>query len=159
MPNVTRWLQLFDKRGIRYSHSVHTRAATARGAADSERIPAHELAKTVVYFGSSGFGIVVLPADKMANLAKVERLVGLSHIRLATEKELEGLFPNCEVGAMPPFGENFDMPVLVDAGIVDEFIAFTLGTHRDIVRLSFTDFQRLARPKIAAIAEEHLAYA
>jgi len=159
MPNVTRWLQFFDKRRIRYSHSQHTRTATARGAADSERMPAHELAKTVVYFGSSGFGIVVVPADKMADLAKVGRLTGLSHIRLATEKELEGLFPNCEVGAMPPFGEKFDMPVLVDAGIVDEFIAFTLGTHRDVFRISFADFQRLAHPKIAAIATEHLAYA
>lgn len=158
MPNVTRWLQFFEKRRIRCSHSVHARAATAIGTAESERIPAHELAKTVVYFGSSGFGIVVMPADKMADLAKVGRLVGLSHIRLATERELEGLFPNCEVGAMPPFGENFDMPVLVDAGIVGEFIAFTLGTHRDVFRISFADFQRLARPKIAAIAEERLAY-
>ena len=157
MPTVNRWLQFFDRKGVRCSHSVHVRAATARGVAESERMPAHELAKTVVYFGSSGFGIVVIPADKMVDLVKVGRLVGLSHIRLATERELEGLFPECEVGAMPPFGENIEMPVLVDAGIVGEFIAFTLGTHRDVFRISFADFQRLARPKIAAITENCFA--
>ncbi|MDE3196287.1 MAG: YbaK/EbsC family protein [Acidobacteriota bacterium] len=159
MPDIGRWLQYFDKRHIRYSHSTHTRTSTARGTADSERVPAHELAKTVVYFGSSGFGIVVVPADKMVDLPKVGRLMGLSHIRLATEKELEGLFPDCEIGAMPPFGENCEMPVLVDAGIVGEFIAFTLGTHRDVIRLSFADFQRLARPKIAAITEDRFVHA
>ena len=73
-------------------------------------------------------------------------------IRLASETELMRLFPDCELGAMPPFGDGCELPVIVDAAIAGEFIAFTLGTHKDIVRMSFADFQRIARPKVGAIA-------
>ena len=152
---IDRWLEYLDRRQIRYSHSTHPRAETARATADAERVPAHELAKTVVYFGESGFGIAAVPADQLVDLVKLRRLLDLKYIRLADETEIAELFPDCELGAMPPFGNGCEMPVIVDSGIAGEFIAFTLATHRDIVRMSFADFQRLAKPKVASFAASH----
>jgi Ala-tRNA(Pro) deacylase len=152
MSVIDRWLRYLDRMKVRYSHSVHPPARTALETADAERVPAHEFAKTVVYFSSAGFGIAVVPADELVDLLRIGRLLGSSFIRLASEAELSELFPNCELGAMPPFGDTCELPVLVDVGIAGDFIAFTIGTHRDIVRMSFVDFQRLARPKAAAIA-------
>jgi Ala-tRNA(Pro) deacylase len=151
MQVINCWLEYLDTAGIRYSHSVHPRAATALQTADAERIPAHEFAKVVVYSSDTGFGIAVVAADQLVDLEKIGRMLGRSNVRLATEPELARLFPSCELGAMPPFEGPLDLPVIVDPGIAGEFIAFTIGTHRDIVRMSFADFQRLARPKVASI--------
>jgi Ala-tRNA(Pro) deacylase len=152
MALVDRWLEYLNSMGVRYSHSTHPRAETALRTADAERMPARDLAKTVVYHGDAGFGIAVVPADQFVNLGKLQNYLGLSFLRLATEEELARLFPNCELGAMPPFGDYCDMPVIVDIGIAGDFIAFAMGTHRDIVRVSFADFLRLANPAIASIA-------
>jgi Ala-tRNA(Pro) deacylase len=154
MQIIHGWLEYLRRMQIRYSHSVHPRAQTARETASAERVPAHEFAKTVVYYSDCGFGIAVTPADEFVDLAKVARVLGLSYIRLANEAEIAELFPDCELGAMPPFGDACELPVIVDAEIAGEYIAFTIGTHRDVVRISFADFERLARPTIAAIAEE-----
>jgi Ala-tRNA(Pro) deacylase len=152
MAGIDRWLRYLDRMQVRYSHSIHPVGQTARKTALAERVPAHEFAKTVVYFNDAGFGIAVVPADEFVDLMRVGRLIGSSFIRLANEAELKDLFPNCELGAMPPFGDACPLPVIVDIGIAGEFIAFTIGTHRDVVRMSFADFQRLAQPKVAAIA-------
>lgn len=160
MPLIDRWLEYLDRMQVRYSHSIHARAETARETAAAERMPAHEFAKTVVYFSDAGFGIAVVPADQFVDLGKVGRLRGLSYIRLANEAELAELFPECELGAMPPFAEDPGMPVIVDPAIAGKFIAFTIGTHRDVVRMSFEDFQRVAEPIVHAIAvgEEVLVF-
>jgi len=152
MAVIDRWLEYLDMKKVRYSHSVHPPAQTARATADAERVRADEFAKTVVYLSDAGFGIAVVPADQFVDLVKVSRVLGLSYIGLASEAELAKLFPDCELGAMPPFGDACDLPVIMDAGIAGDFIAFTIGTHRDTVRMSFADFQRLARPTVASIA-------
>ena len=152
MPLIDHWLEYLAKNHVRYSHSIHPRARTARETASAERMLAHEFAKTVVYFGERGFGVAVIPADQFVDLNKLTRLLELPMVRLASESELARLFPDCEIGAMPPFGDACPLPVMVDPGIVGDFIAFTVGTHRDVIRISFADFQRLASPKIAAIA-------
>jgi Ala-tRNA(Pro) deacylase len=152
MAVIDRWFEYLNGKQIRYSHSIHSPARTARETADAERVPAHEFAKTVVYISNAGFGIAVVPADQFVDLDKVRRVLGLSYIALANERDLAKLFPDCEVGAMPPFGDACELPVVMDAGISGEFIAFTIGTHRDAIRMSFADFQRLAKPTVAAIA-------
>jgi Ala-tRNA(Pro) deacylase len=91
-------------------------------------------------------------ADQFVDLAKIRRVLGLSYIGLAREANLARLFPDCELGAMPPFGDACELPVIMDAGIAGDFITFTIGTHRDVVRMSFGDFQRLAKPTVASIA-------
>jgi len=148
---VNRWLEYLNKMQVRYSHSIHPRALTALETADAERMPPHEFAKTVVYHSGGGFGIAVVPADELVDMVKLRHYLSLPSIRLADEKELSELFPDCELGAMPPFGYSCELPVVVDARIATDFIAFTIGTHRDVVRMSFTVFARLARPKISLI--------
>jgi Ala-tRNA(Pro) deacylase len=152
MSVISKWLRYLDNMEIRYSHSIHPRAMTARETAHAERVPAHEFAKTVVYVCERGFGMAIVPADEFVDLGKLAHVLGLSSIRLASELELAERFPDCELGAMPPFGEDCELPVIVDLELAGEFIAFTIGTHRDVVRMSFKDFEFLARPKIALIA-------
>ncbi len=151
MQVISGWLEYLDQMNIRYSHSVHNRAQTAYETANADKVPAHEFAKTVVFYSGGNYGLAVVPADEFVDLAKLSHLLGITYLRLADEAELALLFPDCEVGAMPPFSESCDMPVVVDTALVQQFIAFTIGTHRDTVRMSFEDFRRLAKPTVASI--------
>lgn len=148
-------LSYLERNGVRYSHSVHPPAFTAKETASAERMPARALVKTVVYSGDNGYGMLLLSADHVADLDEVRRLLGLTEIRLATEPELSALFPDCEVGAMPPFGNLFDMPVVMDESLASaEFIGFTAGTHRDVLHISGADFHRLVNPLVASFARK-----
>lgn len=153
MKMLKRCLDYLKRNGIVYSHSLHAPAVTAREVAAAERMPAHDLAKTVVYFGDNGYGMAVAPADFVVDFNEVRRLLGLIEIRLASESELAGLFPDCELGAMPPFGNLFGMPVLMDESLATaEFIAFNAGTHRDVIHMGSADFHNLVNPLVAAFA-------
>lgn len=150
---LTHCLTLLRAKGIRYSHSIHPNAYTAASVADAERIPAGEMVKTVVYRGDNGFGMLLLPADRIVDFPQARRVLGLTSMSLADERELTELFPDSEVGAMPPFGNAFEFPVLMDETITDmKFVAFTAGTHRDVIRMSVEDFRRLVKPQIASFA-------
>lgn len=153
MSTLHRCQKYLKQNGIRYAHSIHPPAYTACEVASAERMPAHGLAKVVVYSGDNGHGLLVLPGDNTVDFAEVRRLLGLGEIRLATEAELIELFPDCEVGAMPPFGALYNIPVLMEEGIAAaEFMAFTAGTHQDVLRISVADFHKLANPLVAAFA-------
>jgi len=153
MTMLQRCQRYLKQHDVRYAHSIHAPAFTARDIASAERVPVHEMTKVVVYFGDNGYGMLVLPADSIVDFGEVRRLLGLGEIRLAAEAELLGLFPDCEVGSMPPFGNLFQMPVLVDETIaISEFIAFNAGTHQDVIRMSFADFARLVNPLVAAFS-------
>lgn len=139
--------------GVEYKHTVHPTAYTAREVASAEHVPAHEVAKTVVFLSESGYGMAVLCADCVVDLEQLRLDLGLSRLRLATEAELGELFPDCELGAMPPFGNLFGLPVYVDTQAAgEEMLAFNAGTHRDVVRMHFRDFQRLVKPEIVPFA-------
>ncbi len=154
---LNRWLEYLDQSRIRYSHSVHPRAETALETAAAERVPPHDLAKTVVYAADNGFGIAVVPADELVNLPEVARLLGCTHMRLADEGEIAEIFPDCELGAMPPFGQPHNMPVLLDAGLAArEFIAFAIGTHSDVIRMSMADYRKLVRPLVGGLTLNHV---
>jgi len=133
-------------------------AFTALEVAFAEHISPHKLAKTVVYATAQGYGLAVLPADTIVNMRTLGAYLNEPDLRLATEHELKQLFPGCEVGAMPPFGNLFDLPVIVDTSVAEqEFIAFNGGTHRDVFHMSYADFDRLVGPavgKFATIAHE-----
>jgi Ala-tRNA(Pro) deacylase len=153
MTMLQRCQRYLKQHDICYAHSIHAPAFTARDIASAEREPAREMTKVVVYFGGNGYGMLVLPADCVVDFGEVRRLLGLGDIRLAAEAELLGLFPDCEVGAMPPFGNLFSIPVLVDESIaISEYIAFNAGTHQDVIRMSFSDFAALVNPLVAAFA-------
>ena len=153
MKTLRRCFEYLDRNHIRYSHSLHAPAYTARDVAVAECMPIHEFVKTVVYSGDRGFGMVLAPGDYQVNLEEVRRILGLDYTRLATEAELANLFPDSELGAMPPLGNAVELPVIADISLMSaEFIAFNAGTHRDLIRLSFTDFCRIVNPRIAAVA-------
>ena len=158
MKMLKRCFDYLKRNGVVYSHSTHAPAITALEVAAAERMPAHNLAKTVIYFGDNGYGMVVTPADFAVDFSEVRRLLGLTEIRLATESELAGLFQDCELGAMPPFGNLFGMPVLVDENLAAaEFIAFNAGTHRDVIHIASADFHNLVNPLVAAFAVKEYA--
>jgi Ala-tRNA(Pro) deacylase len=98
--------------------------------------------------------LAVLPASYHVNLKKLGEILG-KPVRLATEDEFAGLFPDCELGAMPPFGVLYGLPVVADKVLAeDEEIVFNAGTHRDAIRMRFEDFEKLAKPQLASFAEK-----
>ena len=96
------------------------------------------------------FVMTVLPANWKVDVSRLKDIFGTSHIRLATEEEFKGLFPDCEVGTMPPFGNLYNMEVYVDQSLTtDEKIVFQAGTHYEAVKLRYTDFAKLVHPTVA----------
>jgi Ala-tRNA(Pro) deacylase len=153
MNTLHRCQRYLKQNGIRFAHSIHPPAYTAYEVASAECMPLHDLAKVVVYSGDNGYGMLVLPADYIADLDEVRRLLGLTETRLATESELIEVFPDCEAGAMPPFGSMFNVPVLMDETIATaQFMVFNAGTHQDVLRMSVADFHKLVNPLVAAFA-------
>lgn len=153
MTTLQRCQRYLKQHNVEFAHSIHRPAFTALDVAAAERVPAHEITKVVVYFGDNGYGMLVLPADFIVNFEEVRRLLGLKEVRLAVEAELLGLFPDCKVGAMPPFGNLYSLPVLLDDTVAtSEFIAFNAGTHEDVIRMSFADFASLVNPLVASFA-------
>jgi Ala-tRNA(Pro) deacylase len=157
---MQHWLDYLKSKDIHYSWSMHRPAGTALEIANAQQVPAHEFAKVVVYSCETGFGMAVVPADRLVDLKEVAWLIGVSEIRLATEGELIDLFPDCEPGAMPPFGDEFHMPVLVDRSLAENpSIVFNIGTHRDALRLNFEDYRTAINPLIASITIANAARA
>lgn len=153
MPILAKLREALDASGVSYTHHVHPLAYTARELASAEHIPAHEVAKVVVFLGDHGYGMAVLCADCMVDILELRSALGFQRLRLATESELAELFPDCELGAMPPFGNLFGLPVYVDSKVAgEEIIAYNAGTHRDVVLMRFKDFQNLVKPEVVHFA-------
>ncbi len=153
MTTLLRCLEFLDNAHICYAHTRHSMAFTALEVAFAEHLSPHKLAKTVVYAGAQGYGLAVLPADYLINLDILAYFLNDPNLRLATERELGELFPECELGAMPPFGNLFHLPVLVDTSVAEqEFIVFNAGTHRDVIHMHYGDFRRLVDPAIGQFA-------
>ncbi len=145
---------LLDQENIRYTLMTHSPAYTAQAAAATLHVPGKELAKTVVLRAGDETLLAVLPASHHVNLKKLGMTAGKA-LRLATEEEFINLFPDCEPGAMPPFGQIYGLPVYVDKVLAeDEEIVFPAGTHRDAVRMRYADFARLAKPWVSSFAEK-----
>ncbi|MGC9970959.1 MAG: YbaK/EbsC family protein [Bryobacteraceae bacterium] len=153
MPILTKLREFLDQNQVDYTHTVHPLAYTAREVASAEHVPAREMAKTVLFLSEQGYGMAVLPSDSVVDLEQLRQDLGLSRLRLATEAELGELFPTCELGAMPPFGNLFSLPVYVDSRLAGEdTITFNAGTHRDVIHMHFLDFKRLVNPSIISFA-------
>jgi Ala-tRNA(Pro) deacylase len=153
---IYRKLQEFlDKNQVEYTHHAHRVAYTAKEVASAENISAHDVAKVVIFLSEHGYGMAVLPADSVVDLEQLRACLGMSRLRLATETEIGELFPDCELGAMPPVGTLFDMPVYVDSTLAgDHKIAFNAGTHRDVVYLQYADYERLVKPSLIHFARK-----
>ncbi len=150
---VQRLKDFLDSHAVRYVVITHSPAFTAQEIAAHAHIPGKELAKTVMVNIDGAMAMAVLPASFNVDFASMENELGAIRVELATENEFRDLFPQCELGAMPPFGNLYGMPVYVARKLAeDETIAFNAGTHRELVRLAYKDFERLVQPRVITFA-------
>ena len=155
MPLNERLRNFLDSTHAEFTLTVHSKAFTAREVALAERLPPREVAKSVVLFGDGEYHIIVIPASKLVDFHEIRPALGLTQARLASEEELGRLFPDCELGAMPPFGSLYGVPVYLDAGLAAEpVIAFNAGTHREVIHMPTAEFRRLANPVIVSLVRE-----
>jgi Ala-tRNA(Pro) deacylase len=148
---VERAKRLLETGGVMYETLPHREAFTAQGVAAAVHVSGWLLAKVVVVRApGEGPVMVVLPASCRLDLGALARVLGKPSVRLVPENEVEQLFPECEAGAMPPFGQLYGLPVWVDACFpkAGEF-AFQAGNHHEVVRVRYADYERLARPLVA----------
>ena len=132
----------------------HSPAFTAQEIAASAHIPGKELAKTVMVKLDGTMAMAVLPASLAVDFDLLKAAAGAKKAELAGEAEFLDLFPECEAGAMPPFGNLYDMAVYADEGLAeDEQIAFNAGSHKELVRLAYADFARVVEPTVASFAK------
>ena len=152
MPS-TALKQLLDEENVKYVTLRHSPAFTAQEIAASAHVPGQELAKTVIVRLDGELAMVVLPATDQIDLDRLAEVSGSDRVELADEEDFEERFPDCETGAMPPFGNLYDMDVYVAEHLAeDDEIAFNAGTHTELIRMSFDDFRKLASPKVARLS-------
>ena len=150
---VTKLKEFLDSNHVKYVSIAHSVAYTAQEIASVTHIPGKELAKVVMVKIDGNLVMAVVPASRQVDLDRLRLLAEGKTVSLAGEKEFKDRFPDCETGAMPPFGELYGIPVYVDSSLAeDEDIAFNAGTHRELIRLSYQDFVRLAAPAVGSFA-------
>ena len=150
---VKKLKDFLDKHHIQYVTCIHSTAYTSQQIAASAHIPGKEVAKTVMVKLDDKLIMAVLPASYRVDLEKLKKITKAKKATLASEDEFKNMFPDCEVGAMPPFGNLYDMPVYVSESLAeDEEIAFNAGSHRELIKLTFKDFEKLVKPKKAAFS-------
>ena len=138
-----------DRYGVKYTVISHSTAYTAQEVAQSTHTPGRELAKTVMIKVNGEMAMAVLPASYQVELDLLKGAIGAREVGLATEEEFRSRFPDCELGAMPPFGNLYGMEVFVDKMLTeDKEIAFNAGNHRELIRMEYRDFEWLVHPKI-----------
>lgn len=155
MPVLKKLKEVLDEHKVSYEVFNHALAYTAQEVAARQHCSGNEMAKVVMLEVDDALVMGVIPASRKANLGVVVKSLGAKTVRLASEDEFIARFPGCEIGAMPPFGNLFGVPVFVDPALEkDEYIYFNAGNHVQTVRMQYKDFARLVKPKIARLIEE-----
>lgn len=150
---LSKLKEFLDDHNIKYVVISHSVAYTAAGIAALTHIPGRELAKTVIVKLDGGLAMVVVAAPQHVDLAHLKAVTGAKSLELASEDEFKAKFPDCELGAMPPFGNLYHMPVFADETLMrDKEIAFNAGSHRELVRIAWEDFERLVQPRMMKVA-------
>lgn len=138
-----------DSRGVKYVTIRHSPAFTAAEVAASAHVAGRDFAKTVMVWIGGHLAMVVLPASRRIVLHDLRELLESPEARLATEAEFRDEFPDCELGAMPPFGNLYGLPVFVAASLAAEpEIAFNAGSHTEIIKMAYADFEDLVKPTV-----------
>jgi len=146
-----------DKEHVKYTVLTHSPAFTAQEIAAASHIPGHQVAKCVILSVDGELAIAVLPASSNVDLDLLAWVSGAERVELATEEEFRDRFPDCETGAMPPFGNLYGMRVFVSEDLAtEEMITFNGGTHTELIQMSYPDFERLVRPKIIEFARPRI---
>jgi Ala-tRNA(Pro) deacylase len=137
------------ENGAGFEVMSHSQVFTAQEVAAALHVPGSQVTKVVIVNAGEKMSMFVLPAPYRVNIDEVCALLGVEKARLATEKEFADLFPDCTMGAMPPFGNLYDLPVYIDRSLTEQTdIVFRVGTHRESMKLAYGDFARLVQPVV-----------
>jgi Ala-tRNA(Pro) deacylase len=148
---VKKLKAFLDKEKIKYVSISHSAAYTAQEVAASAHITGKELAKTVIVQLDGQMAMAVLPANRKIILQDLREVTGADQVKFVSEDAFKKLFPDCDTGAMPPFGNLYGMEVFVAASLTqNETIAFNAGSHIEVIKLAYKDFERLVRPTVLA---------
>jgi Ala-tRNA(Pro) deacylase len=146
---VEKLKAFLDQNGVRYVSIKHSSAFTSQEVAASAHVSGKEFAKTVMIKMNDKMAMAVLPASFQIDFSLLREIFRGKELALASEAEFKGRFPDCEPGAMPPFGNLYGMEVYAEETLTaDREIAFNAGSHSEIIRLSFEEYARLVQPKI-----------
>ncbi|MFN8179189.1 MAG: YbaK/EbsC family protein [bacterium] len=147
MPNQ-KLKAFLDQSGVRYITITHSRAFTAPEVAASAHVKGRELAKTVMVRLDGRMAMAVVSANDHVDVEALRRASGARRVDIASERDFRDMFPECDVGAMPPFGNLWGLEVFADERLADdEDIAFNAGLHTELIRMRWTDFEHLVKPK------------
>ncbi len=151
---LTKIKEFLDEHNIKYTIIKHSSAFTAQEIAASAHISGKELAKTVMIKFDGKMAMAVLPASYKISFDDLKEVLGVEKVRLAYEQEFMDKFPDCEVGAMPPFGNIYGMEVYVAESLADdEEIAFNACSHTELIKMKYKDFEELVKPKRMKFSE------
>ncbi len=147
--DVTHYL---DEQGVDYEVIPHEQAFTAQEVAAAEHVTGHKFAKTVIAMAGDEARMLVLPASRHVDFQKASALVG-EDLEMASEKQMKEVFPDCEIGAEPPFGSQYGVPTFVDGSLAErDEIVFRAGTHDKTVMMSYDDYAALEEPTVGDLA-------
>lgn len=138
-----------DENDVEYIVITHSQAFTAQKIAATAHIKGQNIAKTVMVMVDGKMAMAVLPANDRVDFELLQDTLGVVNVWLPDEKEFKDRFPSCETGAMPPFGNLYDMDVYASESLTgDHEIAFNAGSHTELIQMQYQDFERLVKPKV-----------
>lgn len=151
--------QYLEKSKVWYEVRHHPPTMTAEELAQRENVNGHQVAKVVVMKEDDQYYMLVLPASYFVDIREARRQTGHSNLHFAAESELKQVFPDCELGAMPPMGNLYNMPIYAERDLMeDEEIEFNAGSHEDAVRMKYLDWERLTHPQVLHFAKNWREY-
>jgi Ala-tRNA(Pro) deacylase len=143
-----------DENGIKFVSIQHSAAYTAQEVAALAHIPGELMAKTVMVKIDGKMAMAVVPASHQVDFDRLREVAGAEQVELASENEFKDFFPTCDVGAMPPFGNLYDMPVYCSNALSEDLeIVFNAGSHSELIRLAYADYEQLVQPEIASFSK------
>jgi Ala-tRNA(Pro) deacylase len=141
--------QYLQENGVQFEVMTHSQAYTMQEVAAALHVPGRQVAKVVMVLADQALAMLVLPAPDRLDFAKVRALLDAKKVSLAAEEDFADRFPDCATGAMPPFGNLYDVPVYVDQPLAEEsHMVFRVGTHRETMKIAYTDYARLVQPAV-----------
>ena len=148
---VKKLKEFLDENDVKYVSIQHSKAYTAQEVAASAHVPGKAMAKVVIVEMDGEMAMAVLPANRKIVLQDLREITGSDQVKFASEDKFKDRFPDCEIGAMPPFGNLYGMDVYVAESLAEnDEIAFNAGSHEEIIKLPFRDFDRLVQPRVMA---------
>lgn len=148
-----------DKSNVKYVSVTHSKAFTSSEVAASAHVSGIEFAKTVMINVNGTMAMAVIPSSYQIDFELLKTALNNSNVRLASENEFKNRFPDCELGAMPPFGNLYNLPVYMAESLTKNIeISFNAGTHTELIRMKLHDYMRLVNPEILKFSIKYISF-